>query len=339
MLSLRGDEQRELHRNASAIRRETISDKIYFRGLIEFSNICGNDCYYCGIRKSNKKINRYELSIEELIAAVDEAVNSGLASIVLQSGERRDKKFISYVSHLLRLIKQKHPDICITLSAGEHERSVYEKFYESGAERYLLRIETSSGSHYKKLHPPSMSFKKRLQSLHDLRDIGFQVGTGVMIKSPYQTLENLADDIMFFKSFDIDMCGMGPYIPHRDTPLGGIEYLPDESLNLGLNMIAALRIVMPDINIASTTALETLSPDGKMRGLLAGANVIMPQFSPFARRGDYLLYDNKPQGVIDSREFLRSLEKKITELGLVPASADHGVSVHYMRRSKHGCRC
>jgi biotin synthase len=334
LLKLRGKEQRDFHKKASAIRKEAISDKVYIRGLIEFSNICVNDCLYCGIRKSNTNIRRYSLSPDEILASADEAADAGLTSIVLQSGERRDREFTSHLSYSLNLIRRKHPGMCITISAGEQEKKIYEEFYEQGATRYLLRIETSSESHYRKLHPESMSFSNRVQCLRDLRDTGFQVGTGVMVNSPYQTLKNLADDILFFTTLDIDMCGMGPYIPHSDSPLSGIEYLPGESFNLGLNMIAVLRTVMPDINIASTTALETLTPDGREMGLMAGANVIMPQFSPFASRTDYALYDNKPQGVRECRNFLLSVKEKIKALGLIPVTGDPGISAHYLRRVK-----
>jgi biotin synthase len=334
LLELRGREQEEFHRKASEIRRNTLSDKVYFRGLIEFSNICINDCLYCGIRCSNKKISRYELSFEEILQSVGEVLSTGITSIVLQSGERRDRKFTSYVVYILKLIKEKYPQVSITLSVGEQTREVYEEFFNSGASRYLLRIETSDPVHYKKLHPESMSFENRIRCLRDLREIGFQVGTGVMINSPYQSLENLAEDLLFFKEMDIDMCGMGPYIPHADTPLGGIEYRPQESLNLGLNMIALLRHIMPDINIASTTALETLSPDGRELGLLAGANVVMPQFSPFEFRSSYSLYNNKPVGSVYSKEFIDDLKERIIRLGLIPDFKDHGVSVHFLRRAQ-----
>jgi len=332
MLLLRGEEQQKLHKKATETRRDTIGDRVFLRGLIEISNICVNDCYYCGIRCSNKNIKRYELSIEDVLFAVGKVVETGLSSVVLQSGERRDRRFTSYVNYIIKSIKEKFPRISITLSLGEQERAVYEEFFNSGASRYLLRIETSSEEHYKKLHPPSMSFKNRVRCLKDLREIGYQLGTGVMINSPYQTLENLADDLLFFKEMDIDMCGMGPYIPHRDTPFGGIDYRPDENLNFGLNMIAILRLLMPDINIAATTALEALSKEGRELGLMAGANVIMPQFSPFEFREYYKLYDNKPKGSEDPSEFIKSLEEKIISLGLIPDFLDHGVPVHFLRR-------
>ena len=332
LLTLRGVEQAELHKKASLIRRDNITDRVYIRGLIEFSNICSNDCFYCGIRKSNKDVKRYELTPDEILSAVDAAADSGLASVVLQSGERRDRSFIALVTASLRLIKERYPFMVITLSSGEQDRDVYEEFYKAGAERYLLRIESSNEEHYNRLHPESMSFKARVKALNDLRETGFQVGTGVMINSPYQTVENLADDILFFRTLDIDMCGMGPFIPHGGTPFGNVDYSPEESLNLGLNMIAVLRIVMPDINIASTTALETLSSTGRESGLMAGGNVVMPQFSPFKTRGDYKLYDNKPAGLEDNSLSISLLKEKISALGLIPVTGDPGTSNHYIRR-------
>lgn len=335
LLSLRGSEQRELHSRASRLRDENVSSRVYIRGLIEFSNICINDCYYCGIRKSNSRVKRYELSIDEISETVDEIAAAGLSSIVLQSGERNDRRFIDYVSDILNFIKGKNPGLVITLSSGEQSIDTYRRFFECGASRYLLRIETSDEDHYSKLHPDSMSFDRRVRCLRDLREIGYQVGTGVMINSPCQTRENLARDILFFKEMDIDMCGMGPFIPHRDTPLGKWDYNSDESLNLGLNMIAALRLVMPDINIASTTALETLSPEGREMGIQAGANVVMPQFSPLKNRNQYMLYDNKPVNEKPGSELVNLISRKIEALSLIPETLDPGIPVHYKRRSEH----
>ncbi len=339
LLALRGGEQADLHKRASEIRKNHVSDRIYIRGLIEFSNICVNDCFYCGIRKSNNRINRYELTTQEIMSSVDEAVASGLTSLVLQSGERRDTLFISNVAETLRLIKDKHPDIGITLSCGEQNKNVYREFFEAGASRYLLRIETSDENHYKKLHPESMNFNNRVRCLRDLRSTGYQVGTGVMINSPYQTPEILAGDILFFRELDIDMCGMGPFIPHRDTSMGGWDYNIDESLNLGLNMIAVLRLVMPDINIASTTALETLSHQGREMGIQAGANVVMPQFSPAKNRNQYMLYDNKPVSEKPGSELVDLISRKIKILGLIPAAEESGTSIHYLRRNDNDSSC
>ncbi len=338
-LELRGEDQARLHREASEIRKNHVSDRIYIRGLIEFSNICINDCFYCGIRKSNNRVNRYELTADEIVASVDEAVSSGLASVVLQSGERRDSYFINYTAEIIRRIKEKYPEMGITLSCGEQEKNVYREFFNAGASRYLLRIETSDENHYKKLHPGSMSFKNRLRALENLKSTGFQVGTGVMINAPFQTHEMLARDILFFHSLDIDMCGMGPFIPHSCTPFGSAEFSSEENLNTGLNMIAVLRMVMPYINIASTTAIETLSPDGRKAGLMAGANVLMPQFSPSEHRDDYILYNNKYTGPQDSRDFIAALQKDITDLGLIPAPGETGTSIHFIRKKKNDSAC
>lgn len=332
MLCLRGEDQDVLHNRASDIRNAYLSGTVYIRALAEFSNICGNNCFYCGLRKSNVKIKRYELTPEEILLIADDVSDSGINSIVLQSGERRDRKFTSYVSYTLKLIKEKHPRMCITLAVGEQDRGVYEEFYEYGATRYILRIETSDEVHYKKLHPESMSFKNRLRCLHELREIGFQVGTGVMVNAPYQTLENLADDVIFFSLLDIDLCSLGPYIPHSDTPFGGIEYRPEETLNLGLNMISVLRIAMPDINIASTTSLDMLSPDGRELGLIAGANVILPRISSFARRSENTLHDENPEGAMEYRALLKTLDEKIKLLGLTSDSGESGGAHNYMRR-------
>jgi len=332
MLCLRGDEQVALHNKASDIRKTNLHNSIYIRALVEFSNNCCNDCFYCGLRKSNKNIKRFELSPEEILAIADDASDAGINSIVLQSGERRDRKFTSYVSYTIKVIKEKHPRMCITLASGEQERGVYEEFYEYGASRYILRIETSNEEHFKKMHPESQSFKHRLQCLHDLRDIGFQIGTGVLVNAPYQTLENLADDIIFFSLFDLELCSLGLYIPHSDTPFGGIEYLPEETLNLGLNMISVARIAMPDINIASTTSLDTLSPDGKELGLTAGANVILPQLSFHSIFKDTGLSDNIPRGVMEYRLLLKNLEEKMKLLGFTPDICETADNRNYMQK-------
>ena len=335
MLCSRGDEQTALHNKASAARKINLSDSVFIRPLVEFSSICCNDCFYCSLRKSNNNIKRFELLPEEILAVADDASDAGINSIVLQSGERRDRKFTSYVSYTLKLIKEKHPRMCITLAVGEQERGVYEEFFEYGASRYILRIETSSEQHFKKLHPESQSFKNRLQCLHELKEIGFQIGTGVMVNAPFQTLENLADDIIFFSLLDLELCSLGPYIPHSDTPFGGIEYLPEETLNLGLNMISVVRLAMPDVNIASTASLDTLSPDGKELGLAAGANVILPQLSSYNFNKETALYNDKPRGVMEYRSLLLSLEARIKHLGFNPDAGETSGSGHYMQKVKN----
>ncbi len=339
LLSLEGDEQQQLFRRAVDIRDKTVSKNIYFRGLIEFSNICVNDCLYCGIRRSNEKINRFELSMGEVMECVDIMEHSRLSSMVLQSGERRDSSFVDFICSIIDNIKNGYPDMCITLSIGEHKREDYQRMFDAGVSRYLLRIETSNKKHYGMLHPEEMDFDNRLRCLRDLREIGYQVGSGVMINSPLQTIGDLAGDILFLQELDIDMCGMGPYIPCAGSPLDNGSYSPEESLNLGLNMIAVLRIVMPDINIAATTALETLSPNGRELGLNAGANVIMPQFSPQEFREDYMLYNNKPLGSRDYTDFMGQLISMSRACGMNPELRNPGHSIHYKKRMHYGSTC
>jgi len=331
MLCLRGDEQTVLHNKASEIRKEIHGDKVFIRPLVEFSNICCNDCFYCGLRRSNINMKRFELLPEEILAITDDASDAGINSIVLQSGERRDRKFTSYVSYMLKLIKEKHPRMCITLSVGEQERSVFEEFFKFGASRYILRIETSNDEHFRKLHPESQSFKKRNQALHDLREIGFSLSTGVMVNAPFQTLENLADDIFFLSLQEIELCSLGPYIPHADTPFGGIEYLPAESLSLCLNMISVARIAMPDINIASTASLDTLSADGRELGLYAGANIIMPQLPSYTVDKHPVFKENRIEGAVSYRALLKNLEEKITDMGFTPGASESTDARHYLR--------
>ena len=338
-LSLEGDEQKSLHAGACTLRDATISNDLYFRGLIEISNICVNDCLYCGIRTSNKKLKHFELTRDEIVCCVDCAVERSLSSVVLQSGERPGFRYADDMAGVVAQIKKAHPAVSMTLSFGELSRDQYQKLYEAGAERYLLRIETSDEKHYQRLHPEEMSFKKRLQCLENLREIGYQVGSGVMIHSPFQTLGNLADDILFLKNLDIDMCGMGPYIPHEESPLAHLPYDSDKALSLGLNMIAMLRTAMPDINIAATTALETLSFQGKELGLKAGANVIMPQFSPPEKRRDYMLYDNKPAAFENYDDLIKQLVEAGRACGMTPNLKDPGHSLHYRKRMNYGNTC
>jgi len=330
-----GREQKELHERASVIRDENVSRNVYFRGLIEFSNICKNDCYYCGIRKSNDKPERYSMSKEEILRAVKFCDRAGYGSIVLQSGERNDVGFINFVAEIVKEIKEKFPAMGMTLCVGEQNKATYRRFFEAGAHRYLLRIETSNEEHYKKLHPKEMNFKDRIKCLENLKDMGFQLGTGVMIGSPFQTIENLVDDLFFFKEMDVDMVGMGPFISHQHTPLkGGDE---TKNFNLSLNMIAYLRILMPDINIAATTALQALHPRGRELGLEAGANVIMPLVTPKKYRENYQLYDNKPCIEESSDECLVCITERIKSVGLKPKFGEKGDSLHYFRRVKNGC--
>lgn len=338
LLRSEGVEQRELLGRAEKIRNDTLGNDLYFRGLLEFSNVCENDCLYCGIRRSNREIGRFSMTTDEILDATRIIYERGFRSMVLQSGERTDSEFVSLLERTLIDIKREYPDMGITLSVGEQEPDVYRRFFEAGAHRYLLRIETSSPEHYGRLHPEEMSWEKRVGCLDNLKDIGYQVGTGVMIGSTFQTIRNLADDILFFRDrVDVDMVGMGPYIEHPNTPLGGrtIEY-PDRKkrMSLALNMIALLRLNMPDINIASTTALQALVEGGRTMGLKAGANVVMPLFTPEKYRTHYSLYNGKPY-LDETREgVICGIMEDARSAGMVPRLNEWGDSLHFFRRNR-----
>lgn len=300
LLSLEKKEDIEALYDAAYREKLKYSGKIvYFRGLIEFSNICVKDCYYCGIRKSNKNVKRFFSTMDEILEAANFAYEQNYGSIVLQSGEREDDEFVKFVEKaLLEIKKIGNGALGVTLSLGEQTEEVYKRWFDAGGHRYLLRIETSNRDLYRKLHPADHSFDRRLECLNMLKKLGYQVGTGVMTGLPGQTLEDLADDILFFKETGVHMIGMGPFIPHHDTPLAGsisdFSNKKDEQLELGLKMIAAARLVLKNVNIASTTALQALSETGRELGLKAGANIIMPSLTDIKYRADYLLYDNKP---------------------------------------------
>lgn len=300
LLQLKGGEHTLLLKRAQEVKLREVGNKVYFRGLIEFSNICAKDCLYCGIRKSNENVLRYDVSDGEILDACRFAWENHFASVVLQSGELSSPAFVKRVDDLLKKIKQlSNNELGITLSCGEQSFETYRRWFESGAHRYLLRIESSNRDLYYKIHPQNEnhSYEKRVESLHFLKEAGYQVGTGVMIGLPFQTYEDLADDLLFFKKLDIDMCGMGPYIEHEDTPLYAYRNLlksKQERFDLALNMIAVLRLLMPDINIAAATALQAIDPFGREKALEAGANVIMPNITPSQYRESYLLYEGKP---------------------------------------------
>jgi len=294
----------QIRQTAFDVMKQNCGELVYLRGLVEFSNHCKNDCHYCGIRKSNSNVERYTLSEEEIIDGAIWCRDRGFGSMVLQSGERSDKSFIDFVERVIMQIKEKTissklPNgIGITLSIGEQSYNDYKRLFSAGAHRFLLRIETSSRELYQTLHSAKMSYDRRIECLNHLKEIGYQVGTGVMIGLPGQTIEDLAEDILFFRRMDVDMVGMGPYIPHPDTPMGSLleEYneRKDKIFQLALLMIAVTRIVLKDVNIASTTALQALYPLGRESGLKYGANVIMPMLTPTERRRQYQLYAGKP---------------------------------------------
>lgn len=321
LLSMKDPEDiHKLYAKAYEEKLKHSGNRVYFRGLIELSNICTKDCYYCGIRRSNKNIKRYILSLDEIIQAALFAYDHKYGSVVLQSGERQDEEFVCFVEKSLREIKKiGNGALGITLSMGEQKESTYRRWYEAGAHRYLLRIETSNEKLYKKLHPSEHNFHKRIECIQLLKKLNYQVGTGIMIGLPGQSLEDLAEDIMFFDRIGVHMIGMGPYIPHKDTALADkfpyFEKYKDKQLEMGLKMIAITRLYLKNANIASTTALQALSESGRELGLKAGANIIMPNITDTEYRGSYTLYDNKP-GINENAETsIRNLEMKIREIG------------------------
>ncbi|WP_321438566.1 [FeFe] hydrogenase H-cluster radical SAM maturase HydE [uncultured Bacteroides sp.] len=333
----KGD-QELLIKKAYSIKESTIGKRVFLRGLIEFSNYCRKNCYYCGIRRENSKASRYSMTDEEILEVVDFAQRKQLTGIVLQSGELSSVDFIKRITALITKIKKAtNPEFRITLSLGEQSLETYQRWFDAGAQRYLLRIETSSEDLYKKIHPVDdlHSFKVRLKCIENIQKAGYMTGTGVMIGLPFQTIENLTDDLLFIKERDIDMVGMGPYLEHADTPLYNHKDLlmpAMERFNLSIRMIAVLRIMMPDINIASTTALQSIVPLGREAGLKAGANVMMPNLTPLKYRSSYLLYDNKACINEDTDDCLNFLEKRIRMIGEEIAYNDYGDSIHFIKR-------
>ena len=337
LLQVKGDDRTVLLKHAQKAKEEVVGNKVFFRGLVEFSNICSKDCLYCGIRKSNNKVVRYNASDDEILAACRFAWENRFGSVVLQSGEIASPVFTKRVENLLKKIKHfSNNELGITLSCGEQTNETYRRWFESGAHRYLLRIEASNPELYYKIHPNTKkhSFEKRLEALHSLRESGYQVGTGVMIGLPFQTFEDLAGDLLFLKEMDIDMCGMGPYIEHENTPLYQFRHLlktKQERFDLALNMIAVLRLMMPDINIAAATALQAIDPAGREKALAVGANIIMPNLTPCNYRKEYLLYENKPCLDEDAELCRNCLEARIELAGCEIGYGEWGDSKHFTR--------
>ena len=340
LLKLKGTERTALLQRAREVKINEVGNKVYFRGLIEFSNVCSKDCLYCGIRKGNEKVLRYDAKDDEILNACRFAWENRFASVVLQSGELSSPAFVKRVDDLLKKIKQlSNNELGITLSCGEQSLETYRRWFESGAHRYLLRIESSTRELYYKIHPENdhHSFEKRLEALASLKQAGYQVGTGVMIGLPFQTYEHLADDLLFFKKIDIDMCGMGPYIEHADTPLYEHRHVlmsKQERFDLALNMVAVLRLLMPDINIAAATALQAIDPAGREKALAVGANVIMPNLTPCEYREEYQLYENKPCLDEDAELCRNCLEARISLAGAEIGYGEWGDSKHFHQRNK-----
>ena len=291
--------------------RSRFGNRIYTRGLIEFTNYCRCDCYYCGIRRSNRQAERYRLTQEEILACCRAGYALGFRTFVLQGGE--DPYFTDErICELVRAIKSSWPDCAVTLSIGEKEHSSYRLYRKAGADRYLLRHETASPAHYRRLHPPEQTPQRRRQCLWSLKELGYQVGAGFMVGSPYQTPENLADDLLFLHELSPRMAGIGPFIPHHQTPFSAF---PAGTLRQTLLMVALTRLILPNALLPATTALGTIAPDGRERGVLAGANVVMPNLSPVGVRKQYALYDNKICTGDEAAECRACLQNRMRSIG------------------------
>ncbi|MBN2743584.1 MAG: [FeFe] hydrogenase H-cluster radical SAM maturase HydE [Marinilabiliaceae bacterium] len=340
MIAAQGDDHRLLLEQSARVTLQTIGDKVWLRGLIEFSNICIKNCYYCGIRRDNRLTSRYELDDDAIVQAALFARDKGYGSIVLQAGERNDAAFVDRIGRLLCQIHEKtHGELGITLSLGEQDAQTYRYWKQCGAHRYLLRFETSCEQLYYQMHPHDHrhDYQTRLQCLQALKACGYQVGTGVMIGLPGQSFHHLADDLLMMLKLDVDMVGMGPYLEHQQTPLyqRRHELWPvQRRFQVALNMIASLRLLMPDINIAASTALQAIDPMGREKALRIGANVLMPNITPSVNRRNYQLYDNKPcvdEGADDCSSCIRL---RVEMVGRKLALGEWGDSQHFFNRNK-----
>ena len=301
----------ELRINADAVRREHYGNQVYIRGLIEFTNYCKNNCYYCGIRRDNRNAVRYRLTQEEILTCCQEGYALGFRTFVLQGGEDAyftDEKICSIVSE----IKKNYPDCAVTLSIGEKSYESYLAYYQAGADRYLLRHETADAEHYRKLHPSEMSCEHRQECLFNLKKIGYQVGAGIMVGSPFQTLDNLIADLRFLQKLQPQMIGIGPFLSHQDTPFKDEK---NGELKLTLRLLSVLRLLFPKVLLPATTALGTVHPLGRELGLKAGANVIMPNLSPTSVRKNYMLYDNKICTGDESAQCRQCTENRVRSIG------------------------
>ena len=300
-----------LQKEAESLRKQYYGDKIFVRGLIEFTNICKNNCYYCGIRKDNCNVARYRLTKEEILECCDYGYDLGFRTFVLQGGEDgyyTDERMVD----LITAIKEHHPDCALTLSIGEKSYESYKKYRDAGADRYLLRHETANEIHYNTLHPEEMKLSTRMQCLKDLKSLGFQTGAGFMVGSPNQTMETLADDLVFLQELQPEMVGIGPFIPHHDTCF---HMEPAGSVELTLFLLSVIRIMLPNVLLPATTALGTMDECGREKGIIHGANVIMPNLSPLKNRKQYELYDNKICTGEEAAEGLKALERRVASVG------------------------
>lgn len=310
-----------LYQKAEQVRKSVYGNDVYMRGLIEFTNYCKNDCYYCGIRRSNKCAQRYRLTEDQILDCCDQGYRLGFRTFVLQGGEDlffTDEK----ICHIVRNIKKKYPDCAVTLSIGEKSRASYQAYFDAGADRYLLRHETADYEHYRRLHPIELSAEHRQQCLYDLKDIGYQVGCGIMLGSPGQKHIHILKDLRFMEQLKPHMIGIGPFIPHHDTP-----FKEESAGTLGdtLHLLSILRLMFPEALLPATTALGTIHPSGREMGIRAGANVVMPNLSPVDVRNKYLLYDGKICTGDEAAECINCLSRRMESVGcsLVEGRGDH----------------
>lgn len=300
-----------LRKSAEEVRKSVYGNSVYIRGLVEFTNYCKNDCLYCGIRRSNKCAERFRLDKDTILKCAASGYSLGFRTFVLQGGE--DPYFTdSRVIEIISSLRKAYPDCAITLSIGEKSYESYKAFFDAGTNRYLLRHETASPEHYGKLHPPELSLRNRMECLTALKNIGYQVGCGFMVGSPYQTVQNIAQDLVFIEHFKPHMVGIGPFIPHKDTPFGSF---PAGTADMTIRLLSIIRLMLPNVLLPATTALGTVSPNGRERGIIAGANVIMPNLSPSDVRGKYMLYNNKISTGDEAAENLAHLKKSMASIG------------------------
>lgn len=323
LIADRTDETRTyLQQQAKAVREQVYGSRVFIRGLIEFTNYCKNNCYYCGIRRGNDKAERYRLTEDDILACCAEGHALGFRTFVLQGGEDpffTDEKLVGIV----HVIRQGYPDSAITLSLGERSEQSYRALFEAGADRYLLRHETATKAHYARLHPPEMDFDRRMTCLEQLKAIGYQVGCGFMVGSPGQTVDDLVRDLRFIKTFRPHMVGIGPFLSHQDTPF---RDQPNGTAELTLYLLSILRLLLPEVLLPATTALGTAAGDGRERGILAGANVVMPNLSPVSVRKKYLLYDKKICTGEESAQCIGCLTRRMASVGCTLA-VDRGDSL------------
>lgn len=339
LLQSEGDERKLLFKKSMQVKAREVGRVTYYRGLVEMTNICEKNCYYCGIRKGNAHVDRYFVRDEEVLNAAKFAYENQYGSMVIQTGEMTSTTFINRIDDLLKEIKRfSNGELGITLSCGEQSLETYERWFKSGAHRYLLRVESSNQALYESIHPKDAlhSFASRIEALHNLRKVGYQVGTGVMVGIPGQRLEHLADDLLFMQTLDIDMCGMGPYIEHEDTPLysrRGELWPLQQRFDLTLKMIAVLRLLMKNINIAAATALQAIDKIGREKALKVGANVLMPNVTPGLYRNDYALYQGKPCTDENAADCKNCLEARISIAGDQIGYGKWGDAPHFKARN------